>query len=290
MRIWVPDRAKYVSYGAGFDRLAGIHHRDFVAGVENESEIVGDEQGRSAGAGGQVLDERDDACFHRDVERRRRLVEDEQLRVRQQRHRDDHALLLAAAELVRIGAHDAVRVRQTHGLDHLDGAGACLFPRDLVMDQRHFHQLPADQHGRIERGHRLLIDHCDFRAADGAELRLREARHIAAVESDRAARDAPGSGEVAHDGERDRRLAAAQFADQTHRLSGHDPAGEVHDRRNFSAACEERNAEAVDFEQRIDHARLHQSRSDCSRSASASRFKPSTNDISARAGGRAGCT
>ena len=161
---------------------------------------------------------------------------------------------------------------------------------DPVVDQRHFHQLPADEHGRIERGHRLLIDHRDLRAADRAQLGFREARHVAALEADRPIGDAPEPREVAHDGERDRRLAAARFADQSHRLAGHDPAGKVHDRRDFAGSSEERDAETVDFEDRIDHAPLHQSRSDCSRIASASRFKPSTNDISARAGGRAGWT
>jgi hypothetical protein len=251
---------------------------------------VGDEQRRSAGAGGEVLDERDDARFYRDVERGGRLVEDEQLRVRQQSHRDDDALLLAAAQLMRIGAHDAVGIGQAYGLDHVDGATMRLIPGDLIVDQRHFHQLPADEHGRIERGHRLLIDHRDFRAADGAQIAVGQARHVAALEADRAIGNAPEPGEIAHDGERDRRLAAARFADQSHRLPWHDPARKVHHRRNFCGAGKERNAETVDIEQRTYHAFFRQSRSDCSRIASASRFRPSTNDISARAGGRAGWT
>ena len=72
--------------------------------------------------------------------------------------------------------------------------------------------------------------------------------------------------------------------------AGHDPAREVHDRRNLAAAGEERNAETVDLENGIGHALLPQSRSDCSRIASASRLRPSTNDIIASAGGRAGWT
>ena len=122
LRVGVAHRAEHVVDRASLDGLARIHHRHFVAGFEDEPEIVGDEQRRSAGAGGEVLDERDDARFHRDVERGGRLVEDEQLRLRQQRHRDHDALLLAAAQLMRIGAHDAVGIGQAHGLDHVDGA------------------------------------------------------------------------------------------------------------------------------------------------------------------------
>ena len=81
LRVRVADRAKHVAHGARLDRLARVHHRHLVAGLENEPEVVGDEQRGRAGAGGQVLDERYDARFHRDVERGRRLVEDEQLRV-----------------------------------------------------------------------------------------------------------------------------------------------------------------------------------------------------------------
>ena len=47
----------------------------------------------------------------RDVERRRRLVGDQQLRVAGQRHGDHHPLAHAAGELVRIGAEAALRVR-----------------------------------------------------------------------------------------------------------------------------------------------------------------------------------
>ena len=170
-------------------------------------------------------------------------------------------------------------------------AGAGLVLRDLVVDQRHFHQLPADQHGRIERGHRLLIDHGDLRAADGAQLRAptsvamsRPSKRIAPL----VIRPTPG---------RSRMMASAtvdlpQPDSPTSPIAspGHDLAGEVHDRRDFAAAGEERNAEVVDLEDGIGHARLHQSRSDCSRIASASRFRPSTNDIIASAGGRAGWT
>ena len=47
------------------------------------------------------LDQLDDAGLDGHVERRRRLVEEQQLRIGQQRHGDDDALLLAAGNLVR---------------------------------------------------------------------------------------------------------------------------------------------------------------------------------------------
>ena len=209
--VRVAHGAEHVADRAGLDRLARVHHRHFVAGLEDQPEIVGDEERGRAGAGGQILDQRDNAGFHRDVERRRRLVEDQELRIRQKRHRDDDALLLAAAQLMGIGAHDAVGIRQAHRLDHVEGATAGFVARDLVVDQRHFHELPADEHRRIERGHRLLIDHGDLRAADGAELRGLETRHVATLEANRALGDAPEPGQIAQNRQRHRRLAAARI-------------------------------------------------------------------------------
>ena len=288
LRIGMAHRSEHVPHAARFDGLAGIHDRDGIAGLEDQTKIVRDEERRRPGARGQVLDQRDDAGFDRHVERGRRLVEDQEARVRQERHGDDDALLLAAGELMRIGAHDALGVGQAHGLDHVERSCARLLLRDFVVDQRHFHQLPVDQHGWVERGHRLLVDHRDFRAAKGAQLLAGERGHVAAVEADRAAGDFAGAGQIAHHRERDRRFAAAEFADEPHRLAGHDLAGEIHHRRNFAGAGEERDAEAVDFEDRFGHFRLPQSRNDCSRIASASRFRPSTKDIIASAGARAG--
>ena len=50
----------------------------------------------------QAVDEVEDLRLHGDVERGRRLVGDEQLRIAGERHGDHHALALAAGELVRI--------------------------------------------------------------------------------------------------------------------------------------------------------------------------------------------
>ena len=50
----------------------------------------------------QVLEQVDDAGLDRDVERRHRLVEHEQLRVERERAGDADALALAAGELVRV--------------------------------------------------------------------------------------------------------------------------------------------------------------------------------------------
>ena len=167
LRIGMAHPVEDVLDRAGLHRLARIHHRDAVAGLQDQAEIVRDEDHRGAELLAEPLDQLDDAGLDGHVERRGRLVEQEQRRLRQQRHGDDDALLLAAGKLVRIGAHHALRIGQPHRASPFP-ARACRPPRlrHLLVDQRHFHQLLADLHRRVQAGHRLLVDHGDLVAAD----------------------------------------------------------------------------------------------------------------------------
>src|SRR5262249_30794066 len=118
--------------------------------------------------------------------------------------------------------------------------------------------------------------------------------HVAALELDPPTDDLPDSGEVAHDAEGHCRLAATGLPDDAHRLARHDAAGEIHDRRDLARPGEERNGEVFDLQDGggglgggVVHGCLRsQSFSDCSRSVSASRFRPSTSDMSENAGVR----
>ena len=239
----------------GLDRLARVHDADAVAGLEHQPEVVADEQHRGAELAAEGLDEVDDAGLDGDVERRGRLVEDQERRPRHQRHGDDDALLLAAGELVRVAVEDAGGVGQADRLDHAQRLGAGLGRAGALVDHRHFHQLAADLHRRVQARHRLLVDHRDLRAADPAQLGVGHGDELAALEADRAADDAAGLAEVAHDPERHRRLAAARLADEPERLAGLDGGGEVHHRRDLAGAGEEGDREVVDDEEGVRHRR-----------------------------------
>ena len=75
---------------------------DVVAELGDDAEIVRDQDHGGAELGSQARDQLEDLRLDGDVERRRRLVGDQQLRVVDQRHRDHHALAHAAGQLVRI--------------------------------------------------------------------------------------------------------------------------------------------------------------------------------------------
>ena len=72
----------------------------------------------------QLAHQIEDLRLDRDVERGRRLVGDQQLRVAGERHRDHHALAHAARELVRVLAGRAAPARGCARAQHLDGARA----------------------------------------------------------------------------------------------------------------------------------------------------------------------
>ena len=84
------------------DDLAEVHHRDAVAEELHGREVVADEQAREAELALQVAEEVEDGRLHGDVERRDRLVRDQQARRDAERAGQADALALAARELVRV--------------------------------------------------------------------------------------------------------------------------------------------------------------------------------------------
>ena len=73
-----------------------------VGHLADDAEVVGDEEERHAEARLEVPEQLQDLRLDGDVERRRRLVRDQEIGLVGERHRDHHPLPLAARELVRI--------------------------------------------------------------------------------------------------------------------------------------------------------------------------------------------
>src|SRR5207245_1603451 len=84
---------------------------------------------RHAELGLELVEELEDLRLDRDVQRRRRLVGDEEVGVARQRHGDHHALPHPARELVRVLLRPALGVRNVDELQHLDGLVHRVSPR-----------------------------------------------------------------------------------------------------------------------------------------------------------------
>ena len=95
--------------------------------VPNRAQVVRDEQIRQVPLALQPLEQVDDLRLDRHVERRDRLVGDDEVRIGGQRARDADALLLAAGELVRIAVDEPLA--QSDGLHQLAHAFALVARR-----------------------------------------------------------------------------------------------------------------------------------------------------------------
>ena len=144
------------------DDLAEVHHRDVVGDVPHDREVVRDEDVRQPEVVLQRLEQVHDLRLDRHVERRHRLVEDDQLRVQRERARDADALPLAARELVR----EPVRVLGRQADDAQQLLDALLTPPCPVLpvDAHRLADDVAHRHARIQRRVRILEDDLDLPA------------------------------------------------------------------------------------------------------------------------------
>ena len=177
-------------------------------------QIVRDEQISQPHLALQVHHQIEHLRLDRDVERRHRLVADDQLRLQRQRARDADALALAAGKLMRIVVH--LRLAQADAVEQFgDALLHVLAARGVVHAHRLGHDV-AGRHARIERGERVLKDDLHLPAV-GPQLGLAQMRDVAAVDLDAAV----GRLDQPQDGAPDGGFAAAGFADQAERLARH---------------------------------------------------------------------
>ena len=121
-RVRVCRLTKDLAHGALFNDLALVHDGDAVRHFGDDAEVVRDEQQRQIEPLLELAQQLEHLRLDRDVERRRRLVGDDQRRSAGERDRDHHALPHAARQLMRVVAHAARRIGDAHGVEQLDGA------------------------------------------------------------------------------------------------------------------------------------------------------------------------
>src|ERR1700733_5726942 len=118
-----------------------------------------------------------------------------------------------------------------------------------MVDEHALGDLPADRHGRVQRGHRVLENDPDLVAADLADLVVLQLDEIAPVEPDLASRDVGPVGKQPHDRHRGHRLAASRLADDPDGLALLDLEAEAIYRVHDAAAELDLGLEVLDLEQ-----------------------------------------
>ncbi len=158
----------------------------------------------------EVLQQIQDLRLDGNVERGGRLVADQQRGLGRERPRDRDALALAAREGEGVARAD--RGFEADGLEQAGGIGRRLgAARREAIEQDRLRQGRGDAHARVEGGIGILEDHLQGALAGGVRLCC----HVPAAEEDPPA----GRPHEAGDDVRDRRLAAARFADEAEDLA-----------------------------------------------------------------------
>ena len=116
LRIGVRRVGVDLARGGVLDHLTGVHDRDLVRHARHHAEVVADVEGRRVVPLLELGDQVEDRRFDGDVQRGGRLVHDQERRVVQHGHGDQHTLLLPARQLEGVALHHAFHV------GHVDAA------------------------------------------------------------------------------------------------------------------------------------------------------------------------
>ncbi|MCY1310312.1 hypothetical protein D9M70_604900 [compost metagenome] len=103
-----------------FDDPAVLHHCHPVTEIGDDAEIVCHDQHCHAGIALDVAQQIENFRLHRDVQRRGRLVGNQEIGITRDRTGDQHPLRHAAGDLVGIGIENPLRLGQTDALEKIE--------------------------------------------------------------------------------------------------------------------------------------------------------------------------
>ena len=207
----------------------------------------------------EVEQQIDDLRLDRDVERRGRLVGDQDLRLAGQGDGDHRALAHAARKLVRIFVDPARRQRDADLGQCVDRALARFLLAHATMGAQRLGDLLADGEHRIERAHRLLEDHADLPAAHLTHLARADRQQIAALEAHFTDDAALRARQQAQDRQAGHGLAAPRFAHDAQPFAGLELKGDVACRLDLARTDAEEDAKPTHVQQRRSVCRYQQS-------------------------------
>jgi hypothetical protein len=241
--------AEELEHRSLFDDAARVHHDHARRELGHDAEVVRDEHHAHLQFVLELAQQVEDLRLHRDVERGRRLVGDEQLGLAGERHCDHDPLAHAARELMRVRIDARLRSGDADELQHLDRLVARLPARRFLVQLDDFGDLASHRVDGVERGHRLLEDHRDLPTAKGTHRWLGKFEQILPCEKDPAAVDRARRWNEPHDRERGDGLAGTGFADDRDGASFGDVERDAVDGSDPTAFGRKRRGQVLDREQ-----------------------------------------
>ena len=232
------------------DDAARIHHQDAARERGDRREIVADPDQRRPEIAHEAAHLGEDLRLDRHVQRRRRLIANDQRRPVQQRDRDRDALAHAARELMRIGVEALRGVGDADGRERLDRARPRGFLRHaLVRLDRQAH-LRCDGQHRIEHAHRILEHHGHAPPAQAPQRFALQPDKLLPCELDRAADDPARRIDQAENGKPGDALAGTRLADEADDFAGRHVERHAFDRLDDAGAGHEMRRQIAHLEQR----------------------------------------
>ena len=202
------------------DDPTAVHHIQLLAGPADHSQVVGDQHQPDAPGLPQVGQHPEHLRLDRDVQRRGRLVRQDQRRLGGQRDRDADPLPHPAGHLVRVGPVALLRVADPHLGQQVQRAGpGCGFGHPQPAG-RHLGHLVTDPHRGVQRGERVLEDHRQRAGQVLAAPGRRQPGDVHPGDHDGAAGDPGRRGQQVHDRPQGQALAGAGLPHQADRLAG----------------------------------------------------------------------
>lgn len=130
--VAVPGSGKHLVDIAAFDDPPVLHHQHAVRQVTHDTEIVGDEQQRSAGCRLEFREKIENLRLNRNIQCAHRLIGDQEARAWGERPGDGNALALPARKLAGITAEEiAAQPDGFENLQHTITALGSIKPRDI---------------------------------------------------------------------------------------------------------------------------------------------------------------
>ena len=117
----------------------GVHHAEPIAQIGMHRQVMGDEQQRGADLALDFADHRQHVLLHDHVQRRGRLIRDDEIRAAYRGQRDGHALPHPAGQFVRIGVQYLGRQMQplqmgSHTMARNSGIGLAICRKAKSMN------------------------------------------------------------------------------------------------------------------------------------------------------------
>src|SRR6185437_9738960 len=188
-----------------------------VAGLPEHGQVMADDDQADLALADQASEQAEDLGLHDDVERRGRLVGDDQVGLAGQRHGDHDPLALAAGQLV--GVACLPPGRHADAVEQLGRPRVGLPAAGLLVQHDGLADLLPDRADRVERTHRALEDHGRAGPAHRAQLLPAEGDDVLALEQDLPV-EPGGGGQQPQQAERHGRLAAAGLPRHPECLAG----------------------------------------------------------------------